>query len=76
MKRWVTLCFIAGFPFLTQAADDPVDVLKADQYDAATCVQKAAESCVNTMCMNSPDIDCPDHCQSEAQAQCREAASE
>ena len=76
MKRVALLCLVACFPVLGQAADNPQDVIEAQRYNKASCVQKATDDCINTMCLNSSAINCPDNCKQSAQAKCEVSSNE
>lgn len=76
MKRVALLCVVACFPMLALAADNPKDVIEAQQYGEDACVQRATDDCVNTICLNSSDRGCPDNCQHSAQAKCEVATHE
>lgn len=73
MKRLIMLCAVFTFPMLSQAADNPVDVIQAQSYDKSACIQKKTDDCVNLRCTSGPyseDRDCSSKCQQAAKAQC------
>lgn len=75
MKR-VLLLFFVCFPLAAIAADIPEIVDENEQTTQEFCVARAANDCVNTICPNSPDINCSDNCQDEAQNKCAEMSEE
>lgn len=54
------------------AADIPTLEEESDAYDASMCVQNYADNCISTVCITSEDINCEEHCQTEAKARCEE----
>lgn len=73
MKQLFLFCCITGFSLLSQAADNPIDVIQAEKYDKSACIEKKADECVNLRCSSGPyseDRDCPGKCQDAAKAQC------
>jgi hypothetical protein len=76
MKRFVLSVLFACFPILLIAADIPEIVDKDQQTSQELCVARAANDCINTICPNSPDINCSDNCQDDAQDKCQEMTEE
>lgn len=70
MKRVFILALIACFPALIQAADLPNVVNQNNATNRQMCIDRATNDCINTICINSPDINCTDSCKSKAQSQC------
>lgn len=66
--------FLLLFPIYSHAADDPPVIIDDSNYKQQMCVQNTAQDCINTMCLNSEDINCPDKCQTDAQEKCKSAA--
>ncbi len=76
MKRTTILWLCVCFPLTVIAADIPEIVNENEKTTQEFCVARAANDCVNTICPNSPDINCSDNCQDEAQDKCAEMAEE
>lgn len=72
----VLLLLTVCFPLVAGAADIPEIVDENEETTQEFCVARAANDCVNTICPNSPDINCSDNCQDEAQNKCAEIAEE
>ncbi len=76
MKRNIFVLVSVCFPLLIQAADLPNVVNENKAADLQMCIERAAADCVNTVCINSPDINCTDNCQQEGQNRCNEMDAE
>jgi hypothetical protein len=70
MKKlsWVIMFLI---PIHCQAADDPTVTLDNANYNEQMCIQNTANDCVNTVCLNSEDLDCTDKCEADAEEKCK-----
>lgn len=76
MKRPALLILLACFPIMAVAADIPEIVEKDEQTTQELCIARVANDCLNTVCPNSPDINCSDNCQDDAENKCQEMAEE
>jgi len=75
MKLGLLLSCIC-FPLIVAAADIPEIVDEDEKTTQELCIARAVNDCINTICPNSPDINCSDNCQDEAQNKCAEMAEE
>ena len=58
MIRLFILPLLTCFPLLMQAASLPDVVIKNDNHNLQMCIDNAANNCVNTICLNSSDVNC------------------
>lgn len=75
MKHIIMVLFCC-FPLLLQAADLPDVVNANDANNQHMCIDRATNDCINTVCENSPDINCTSNCQKTAQDKCKEMSEE
>ena len=75
MKRTIIL-LLTCYPMLMQAADLPDVVNQNKASTQQMCIDRAASDCVNTICVNSSEINCTDNCQKSAQDKCKEMTAE
>ena len=52
------------------AADVPQIVIQNNENSKKMCIERAANDCINTICVDSPDLNCTDKCQSDAESKC------
>ena len=71
MKQTIFLMLFICFPMLIQAADLPTVVNRNRAANLQMCIDRAAADCINTICINSSDINCTDNCQSAGQDKCK-----
>ncbi len=76
MKRRIILSLLACFPTLMQAADLPTVVNQNKASNQQMCIDRAASDCINTICVNSSELNCTDNCQKSAQDKCKEMTEE
>lgn len=74
MKRIASLVLILSACVSSYAADLPPVIIGADDYDAAMCVEREKNNCINSICLNSEEIDCIENCKSGAIDKCKEAS--
>jgi hypothetical protein len=65
---WIVL--LLSVVWCADAADIPVIVNENNAESNVMCVDRAANDCINTVCPNSPDINCSDNCLKEAKDKC------
>lgn len=71
MKKFALLSLLLCFSFLVKAADIPDIVNSKKRFTREQCVANALNDCVNTICPNSPDINCAENCKDDAQNKCQ-----
>ncbi|MDR3441877.1 MAG: hypothetical protein P4L65_02555 [Legionella sp.] len=79
MKLLTTsLCLLIGllFSLCAAAADIPQDDIGAQKYDTQQCIDNTSQSCINSACLNSDQIDCQDNCRKMAQEKCQQETNE
>ena len=76
MKRLTLLTLFACISMCVEAADIPQVVIDNNEDSQQMCIDRAANDCISTVCPNSPDINCSDNCQSDAQNKCEELDEE
>ena len=76
MKRTLIFSLLACAPMILQAADLPNIVNQNKAHNQQMCIDRAASDCVNTICPNSPALNCTDNCQKSAQDKCKEMTEE
>lgn len=64
------------FSLCAAAADIPQDDIGAQKYDAQQCIDNTSQSCINSACLNSDQIDCQDNCRKMAQEKCQQEINE
>lgn len=70
------IAFLSLFSCSVLAVDIPDVDIGAQQLNQATCVDEAAQTCINDACLNSEAIDCEDNCQKLAQDKCQQQQDE
>ncbi len=58
------------------AADIPQDVIGSQKFDAMRCYTENSQTCINSVCLNSDQIDCQDNCRKMAKEKCQQQANE
>jgi hypothetical protein len=73
-----SLCifFIMLFSFSVFAADIPADTLGGQKYDKLKCINEMTQNCIDTVCINSDQINCHDSCSKMSEQKCRQQANE
>lgn len=69
--KYIFFAIMIGFSVISFADDDPEAAIQAKQYKAQSCIDNAANVCINTECPNSPDLNCQDNCKTNAEAKCK-----
>ncbi|MFI4919887.1 MAG: hypothetical protein ACHP65_10075 [Legionellales bacterium] len=72
----LTLFFFMIFSVGVFAADIPEDNLGSQKYDKLKCIDDLTQNCINSVCINSDQRDCPDTCAKTAQQKCQQQSSE
>jgi hypothetical protein len=60
-----------ALPMMVNAADIPTAVEGAESLSKADCLSTTTNDCIQSLCMTSSDIDCPDKCKTSAADKCR-----
>ena len=76
MMKLILFVFLAGLSVWTHAADVPEVVVQDENFNQELCVDRAANDCINTVCLTSSERDCQETCQSHAEDKCEEMAQE
>ncbi|MFI4962816.1 MAG: hypothetical protein ACHP6H_03050 [Legionellales bacterium] len=58
------------------AVDDAVVNSGAQEYDRKQCIHEAIQTCINSTCLNSDQIDCQDNCSKLAHDKCQQQINE
>jgi len=74
MNRFILILLGIFLPLLSFAADIPQVVIGAEKYDKAMCIERAANDCINTICLTSSARDCTDKCRASAEDKCQNAS--
>lgn len=62
LEHLPVLLVLTFLSFSASAADIPPDYLGAQELDRLNCVAKAAQTCINNICLTSDERDCQDKC--------------
>lgn len=78
MKLAVLMPSILGafFSLSLFAVTIPQDNLGAQKYAKQQCIDTASQTCINSSCLNSEQIDCQDNCRKMAQEKCQQESNE
>jgi len=58
------------------AADIPQNDMGASEYNSMECVAQNSETCIDSVCLNSEEIDCEANCRKVAQEKCADEADD
>lgn len=58
------------------AAVIPQDVIGSEQFDAKMCVSENTQTCINSICLTSEEIDCQANCQTMAKQKCQQQSND
>lgn len=58
------------------AADLPTAIEGDEAFDQIECVRQNTDDCIQSVCMNSSELDCTDQCKSDAEDKCQELSEE
>jgi hypothetical protein len=72
----ISLAFLFIISFAVFADDNPEDVIGSQKFDSARCINDNVQTCLNSICINSEEIDCEDNCKKTAAEQCQEQINE
>lgn len=76
IMKLIAIVLVGLFSFSVSAVDIPSDDLGAQQFDKLKCIDETAQTCVNSICLNSDQIDCQDNCQKMAKEKCQQQINE
>ena len=72
----LNIVFFSLFSCAVLAADIPQDVIGSEKFDAMKCISENTQTCINSICLNSEEIDCQANCQKTAQEKCQQQSNE
>ena len=72
----MSIIFLGLFSGAVSAVDNPQDVMGSEKFDAMKCITENAETCINSICLNSEQIDCQENCQKMAKEKCQQQSNE
>ncbi|MCL9684407.1 hypothetical protein [Legionella maioricensis] len=72
----LSVVFFSLFSYAIFAADIPQDVIGSEKFDAMKCISENTQTCINSICLNSEEIDCQSNCQKTAQEKCQQQINE
>ncbi len=75
LRRFIII-LVSLFSLTLYAADIPQDVIGSQKFDAMRCYTENSQTCINSVCLNSDQIDCQDNCRKIAQQKCQQQANE
>lgn len=62
--------------FCVVAADLPTAIEGDEAFDQIECVRQNTDDCIQSVCMNSSELDCTDQCKNDAEDKCKELSEE
>jgi len=72
----MSIIFLCLFSGAGLAVDNPQDAMGSEKFDSMKCITENAETCINSICLNSDQVDCQDNCQKTAQEKCQQQSNE
>lgn len=58
------------------AADLPAAIEGDDAFDEIECIRQNTDDCIQSVCMNSSELDCTSQCANDAKDKCKELSEE
>ena len=74
--KTVGLVFFALCTGVLYAVDNPQDVIGSQKFDEMKCITENTQTCINSICLNSEQVDCQDNCQKTAAEKCQQQRNE
>ena len=76
LSKSLYLLFFIFFSSGISAADIPEDNLGSQKYDKLNCIDETTQNCINTVCINSDQRDCPEKCGKMSRQKCQQQSNE